>query len=204
MFSIEIYYLWYIYHMFCAILINLFYTKLICILSKFYPVRSFDYRWNNNLTMFLYKRNTCFILENLILFCFWATFLWTSVQELTKLFQCCFLNVEATPMNIRWLNFLFQPNINVKTTLSTLNRRNFLSTLFPCCFANVETPSIIVRPLNFHFQPNISIETTLMNVDDQRCFNVDLTNVDAFAGSSPLLRKKMTLNLLLKLHPNVS
>ena len=29
------------------------------------------------------------------------------------------------------------------------------------------------RWLNFHFQPNINVETTSMNVDDQRCFNVD-------------------------------
>ena len=47
--------------------------------------------------------------------------------------------------------------------------------LFQRCFANVETTSINVRRLNFHFQPNINVETTLMNVDDQRCFNVDST-----------------------------
>ena len=52
-----------------------------------------------------------------------------------------------------------------------------LSTLFQRCFVNVETTSINVRRLNFHFQPNINVETTLMNVDDQRCFNVDV-----FAG----------------------
>ena len=34
-----------------------------------------------------------------------------------------------------------------------------------------------MRQLNFHFQPNIYVDTTLMNVDDQRCFNVDV-----FAG----------------------
>ena len=149
---------WDIYYMFCAILIDLFYTKFTYILSKFYPVRSFDYRWNNNLTMFLYKRNTCFILENLILFCFWATFLWTSVQQLTKLFQCCFLNVEATPMNIRWFNFHFQPNINVETTLG--NRywvEVILLMLFQRSFVNVETTSINIRRLNFHFQPNFNV-----------------------------------------------
>ena len=61
--------------------IDLFYTKFIYILSKFCPVQSFDHRWNNDLTMFLYKRNTCFILENLILFCFWATFVWTTIDK---------------------------------------------------------------------------------------------------------------------------
>ena len=93
-------------------------------------------------------------------------------------------NVEATFLkrfcaswvNIRRLNFHFQPNFNVETTL--VHRRwidVILSTLFQRCFVNVETTSINVRRLNFHFQPNINVETTLMNVDDQRCFNVDST-----------------------------
>ena len=94
------------------------------------------------------------------------------------LFQRCFVNVETTSINIRRLNFHFQPNFNVETTL--VHRRwidVILSTLFPRCFVNVETTSINVRRLNFHFQPNINVETTLMNVDNQRCFNVDV-----FAG----------------------
>ena len=37
---------------------------------------------------------------------------------------------------------------------------------------------INVRRLNFHVEPNTNIETTLMNVEDQRCFNIDL-----FTGS---------------------
>ena len=49
--------------------------------------------------------------------------------------------------------------------------------LFQHCFANVETTMINVRRLNYHFQQNINVQTTLMNVDDQRCFNVDV-----FAG----------------------
>ena len=96
--------------------------------------------------------------------------------KLTKLFQCCFLNVEARSINIGRLNFHFQPNFNVETTL--VHRRGIdviLSTLFQRCFAKVETTPISVRRLNFHFQPNINVETTLMNVGDQRCFNVDLT-----------------------------
>ena len=92
------------------------------------------------------------------------------------LFQLCFVNVETTSINIRRPNFQFQPNFNVETTL--VHRRGInviLSTLLQRCFANVETTSINVRRLNFHFQPNINVETTLMNVDDQRCFNVDST-----------------------------
>ena len=135
------------------------------------------------------------------------------------MFQCCFLNVEATPMkktqlsfstkykswnNInlstlnqcnsfkycqscfnavfstlkqrRWkkLNFHFQPNIKVETTL--IHRRwinVILSVLFQRCFINVETMSINILRLNFHFQQNINVETTMINVDNQRCFNVE-------------------------------
>ena len=78
-------------------------------------------------------------------------------------------------MNMRWLNFPFQPNTNIETTLGHQHWINVtLSTLFRRCFVNVETTSINVRRLNFHFQPNINVETTLINVDDQRCFNFDL------------------------------
>ena len=89
------------------------------------------------------------------------------------LFQSCFMNVETTSINIRWLNFHFQPNFNVETTL--FYRRSIdviLSTLFQRCSANVETTSVNVRRLNFHFQPNINVETTLMNVDEQSCLNI--------------------------------
>ena len=46
---------------------------------------------------------------------------------------------------------------------------------FQSCFVNVQTTSINIRRLRFHFQPNFNVETMLMNVDDQRCFNVDST-----------------------------
>ena len=95
---------------------------------------------------------------------------------LSVLFRPCFLNVETTSINIRRLKFHFQPNLNVVITL--FHRRwidVILLTLFQHCFVNVETTSKNVRRLNFHFQPNTNFETTLMNVDDQRCFNVDST-----------------------------
>ena len=95
---------------------------------------------------------------------------------LSMLFQRCFINVETTSINIRRLNFHFQPSFNVETTW--FYRRwidIILSTLFQRYFANVETTSINVRRLNLHFQPNINVETTLINVDDQRCFNVEST-----------------------------
>ena len=165
-----------------------------------------------------YVKEKC-VLYFKTLFCYWATFKWSEKQIFAKLFQCCFLNVIATPMNK--LNFHLQPNIkvektliyggsinvillvlfqrcfiNVETTLINISRLNFhfqsyfnveatlfyrrwidviLSKLFQRYYANVETTSINVRRLNFHFQPNINVETTLMNVDDQRCFNVEST-----------------------------
>ena len=93
---------------------------------------------------------------------------------LSMLFQCCFINVETTLINICWLNFHFKPNVNVETTL--FYRRSMdviLSTLSQRCSANVETTSINVRRLNFHFQPNINVETTLTNRS---------INNDVFAG----------------------
>ena len=55
-------------------------------------------------------------------------------------------------LNMRRLNFHFQSNFNVETTL--VHRRwieVILSALFQCCFVNVETMLINVRRLNFHF-----------------------------------------------------
>ena len=67
-------------------------------------------------------------------------------------------------MNMRWLNFPFQPNINVETTLGHQHWINVtLSTLFQRCFVNAETTSTNIRRLNFHFQPNFNDETTLVH-----------------------------------------
>ena len=93
-------------------------------------------------------------------FFYWATFWWSVQQIWSKLFQCCFLNAETTPMNK--LNFHFQPNIKVETTLIYRRWINvILWMLFQRCFINVETMSINIRPLIFHFQPSLNIETTL-------------------------------------------
>ena len=54
-------------------------------------------------------------------------------------------------LNMRRLNFHFQSNFNVETTL--VHRRwieVILSALFQRCFVNVETMLINVRRLNFH------------------------------------------------------
>ena len=108
--------------------------------------------------------------ETTLAYCRWIDVI------LSMSFQSCFVNVETTSTNICRLNFHFQPNFNVETTL--VHRRwsdVILSTLFQRCFANVETTSINIRRLNFHFQQNVNVETTLINVDNQRCFNVNST-----------------------------
>ena len=92
--------------------------------------------------MFLYKNNIWFILGNLILLYYWVL---SSEPQYKKYWQSCFnaafqhrwrcvgstflfnliptlkqhwvINIEITSTNIRRLNFHFQPNINVETTL---------------------------------------------------------------------------------------
>ena len=78
---------------------------------------------------------------------------------LLMLVQRCFVNVKTTSINIRRLNFDFQPNFNVETTLVHRYWIDvILSTLFQRCFAKFDTMSINVRQLNFHFQPNINVD----------------------------------------------
>ena len=121
--------------------------------------------------------------------------------QYNKYWQSCFNAAFSTPMNMRWLNFPFQPNINAETTLGHQHWTNVtLSTLFQRCSVNLETTSVNIHRLKFHFQPNFNgettlvhrrsidvilstllprcfanVETTSMNGDDQHCFNVDST-----------------------------
>ena len=67
-------------------------------------------------------------------------------------------------MNMRWLNFPVDPNINVETTMNHQHWINVtLLKLFQQCFDNVETTSINICRLNFHFQPTFKVETTLVH-----------------------------------------
>ena len=92
-------------------------------------------------------------------------------------------------MNMRWLNFPFQPNINAETTLGHQHWTNVtLSTLFQCCSVNLETTLVNIHRLKFHFQPNFNSETTLFHrrsIDVilstlfPRCFaNVETTSIN--------------------------
>ena len=56
---------------------------------------------------------------------------------------------------------------------SVLNWHNSID-IISSLFGTAETTSMNIRRLNFHLQPNINVETMLNNVDDQRCFNVDV------------------------------
>ena len=104
-------------------------TKFIYILCKFCPLRSFDYSWNNNLIVFLCKRNICFILENFALLL--IHFLVMSTANIGKVVSMLFCQ--------RWSNQQTQFSLSTKykswnnIDLSTLNQRNsfnVLSTLF--------------------------------------------------------------------------
>ena len=98
-----------------------------------------------------------------------------SVQQLAKLFQCCFLNVEATPMSILCFNFHFQQNMNVEKTLGHRHWIDvILSMLFQRCFINVEKASINIRRLKFQFQPNFNVETKMVH---QHWINVILSTL---------------------------
>ena len=99
---------------------NLIY--FIYFIFKVCPVRSFYYSWNYNLIMLLYKRNISFILS------FQPNFnietIWFIDVESTCFYQRCFVNVETTSINVRQLNFHFQPNINLDV-FAGLGKSNF-------------------------------------------------------------------------------
>ena len=68
-------------------------------------------------------------------------------------------------MNICWLNFSFQSNINIETALGHWHWIDvILSTL----------SRINIRRLNFHFQPNFNVATTLVH---RRWINVILSTL---------------------------
>ena len=162
-----------IYHMFCAVLVDLFYTKFICILCKFYPVRSFDYRWNNKYESWNNIGSSTLNRHN-------------SFNVVSTLFCQRWNNVDKHTLAQLSFSTKFQRWKNIGS--STLNRRNSIdvvSTLFCQRWNN----AINMRPFNFHSQSNINVETTLMNVNDQRCFNVDSTLM-CLLGSVFLEKKK--------------
>ena len=146
---------------FCDIFYIIFYTKFIYIWCKFSPVRSVDLSWNNNLIMFLHKRNICFILENLILFCQFLVNI--SNGNIDKAFSMLFSQRRSNANEHTRTQFLFS---TIHQRWNNMSHQHWvdviLSTMFQRCFVNVETTSISIRRLNFHFQPNFTVVSTLI------------------------------------------
>ena len=118
---------------------------------------------------------------------------------MTKLFPCCFLNVEATPVSISWLNFHLQANINIETTLVhyTSNRRNsfnVVSTLFcqRCNNINKHTLTQLSFSTKFQCWNNIGSSTLkrrnsidiVSTLSCQRWSNVDKCPSTQFSFST--------------------
>ena len=66
----------------------------------------------------------------------WNNIGWVIDVILSTLFQRCFANVETTSINVRRLNFHFQPNINVETTLKNVDDQRWCVCWEPCLFQN--------------------------------------------------------------------
>ena len=118
------------------------YTKFIYILSKFYPVRSFGYCWNNNLFMFLCRRNICFIPENFVLLL--SHFLVNiSTANVDKVVSMLFSQrwSKADEYTLTQLSLLTKYKSWNNVGLSTLNRLNsfnVVSTFFCQRWNNVD------------------------------------------------------------------
>ena len=120
--------------------------------------------------MFLYKRNTWFILGILILFYYWATFKWNSVQQILT---SCFSPVFSTRMNMRWLSFSFQHNINIETTLGHQHWINLtLSTMFCQHWNNVNKHTLAQLSFSTKFQRWNNVGSSTLN----RCNSINVVS----------------------------
>ena len=70
-----------------AICLIQYFTQNLIYLYKFYPVRSFHYSWNNNLVLFLYKRNNMIYTWKLNFVLLLSHFI---VNKYNKYWQSCF------------------------------------------------------------------------------------------------------------------
>ena len=72
------------------------------------------------------------------------------------MFQSCYVNVETTSINVRRLNFHFQPNIYVETTLMNVDDQrcfNFDSRLM-CLLGNGQNSKQYYGPLICNMIPD--------------------------------------------------
>ena len=140
-----------IYHMFCAVLVDLFYTKFICILCKFYPVRSFDYRWNNKYESWNNIGSSTLNRHN-------------SFNVVSTLFCQRWNNVDKHTSAQLSFSTKFQCWNNVGS--STLNRRNsinIVSTLFCQRWNNVDKYTSAQLSFSTKFQRWNNIGSSTLN-----------------------------------------
>ena len=143
--------------------------------------------------MFLYKRNTWFILINLALFFIDPL---SSEHQYSKFWQSYFNGVFSMPMNICWLNFPPQPNINIETTLSHEHWIDvILSMLFCQRWNNVDKHTSAQLSFSTKFQRWNNFGSLTLN--QRNSFNVVSTlscqrwnNVDKSTSAQPSFSTK--------------
>ena len=161
------------------------YNELIwCINYTNVHIRTFCKRWS-----FIWR---CFFPVNILNFYFQENTntesisgnqRWHSVV-LSTLFHCCFINIGTTSINIRRLNFHFQPKINIETlnagssTLKQGNYTNVVKTLFCWHWDNVAKCTSAQLSFSTKYQSWNNLDGCRWSTSFQRYFDVDV-----FAGS---------------------
>ena len=112
---------------------------------------------------------------------------WNNIRSSMLMFKRCFVNVETTSINIRQLNFRFQPDFNVETTL--VDRRwidVMLSTLFCQRRNNVDKCTSAQLSFSTKYQRWNNFDERWRSTLFQRWINVDLLagNYDVFLFSN--------------------
>ena len=116
------------------------------------------------------KRNICFILENLILFCFWVTFSWTSVQisavidkVVSMLFSQRWSNAEHMLIQLSFPTRYQRWNDIGSSTLNLRNSFNVVSTLFCQRWNNVDKHMSAQLSISTKFQCWSNIGSSTLN-----------------------------------------
>ena len=112
-----------------------------------------------------------------------STFLFNQISTLKQhwidviysmLFQRCFVNIQTTSVKIRWLNFHFQPNFNVETTLVHQPWINVVSTLFCQRWNNVDKSTSAQLSFSTKYQLWNNVDELWWSMLFQRWVNVDV------------------------------
>ena len=131
-------------------------------LCKFYPLRSFDYSWNNDLIVLLCKRNICFILENFVLLLnYFLVISAANIGKVVSMLFCQHWNNQQTQLSIS-TKYKSWNNID----LSTLNQRNsfnVVSTLFYQRWNNVDKHTSAQLSFSTKFQRWNNVGSSTLN-----------------------------------------